>query len=130
MTTAIIYASTNGNTKAVAEYIAGKTGGKAVDVKNADTLDLNDYDTVVIGGRVWAGSLPGALVKYIENNKNTIEGKNRALFLCCIYNGEKGQNQCDKIASELGFEKHDYFNKGKKIVLEPGNKVDDFISRL
>ena len=34
MTTAIIYVSKTGNTRKVAEYIAGKIGAEAIDVKN------------------------------------------------------------------------------------------------
>ena len=92
-----IYASSRGNTKAVAEYIASKTGGKAVDVANAASEDLSSYDTIVIGGRVWAGSVPKELVEYVKNNKEVISQKKSAFYVCCMYNDEKGQKQCDKL---------------------------------
>ena len=125
-----IYASSRGNTKAVAEYIASKTGGKAVDVANAASEDLSSYDTIVIGGRVWAGSVPKELVEYVKNNKEVISQKKSAFYVCCMYNNEKGQKQCDKLASEMGIENHAFFNKGKKLVQENTKPIDDFIATL
>ena len=125
-----IYASSRGNTKAVAEYIASKTGGKAVDVANAASEDLSSYDTIVIGGRVWAGSVPKELVEYVKNNKEVISQKKSAFYVCCIYNDEKGQKQCDKLAGEMGIENHAFFNKGKKLVQENTKPIDDFIATL
>jgi len=130
MSTIIVYASTNGNTKAVAEYIAGKTGGEAVSVSDAGSKDLSSYDTIVIGGRVWAGGLPKELVAYVNANKEVISSKNSAFFDCCMYNDEKGQKQSDRLASELGIQKHAFFNKGKKLVQGDTKPIDDFIATL
>ena len=128
MSTIIIYASTNGNTKAVAEYIAKKTGGEAVAVSDAKNKDLSSYDTIVIGGRVWAGGVPKDLVEYAKNNKDIIAQKNSAFYICCMYNDEKGQKQCDKLAAEFGIAKHAFFNKGKKLVQGDAKVIDDFIA--
>ncbi len=130
MSTIIIYASSNGNTKAVAEYIASKTGGKAVDVAAAASEDLNSYDTIVIGGRVWAGKLPKDLVEFVGKNKSVIDSKKSAFYVCCMYNEEKGQKQCDKLASEMGIAKHTFFNKGKKLVQNDTSSIDAFIASL
>ena len=128
MATIIVYASTNGNTKAVAEYIATKTDGKAVDVSKAASEDLSQYDTIVIGGRVWAGKLPKELVEYVSKNKDVISQKKSAFYDCCMYNDEKGQNQSDKLAGELGISNHTFFNKGKKLVKENPEAIDKFIA--
>jgi len=128
MSTIIVYASTGGNTKAVAEYIASKTGGEAVSVSNAGSKDLSSYDTIIIGGRVWAGSIPKELVSYVEKNKDTIAQKKSAFYVCCAYNDDKGQNQCDGLASSIGISNHTFFNKGKKLVKENTKPIDDFIA--
>lgn len=130
MSTIIVYASTAGNTKAVAEYIAKKTGGKAVDVSAAGGEDLASYDTIVIGGRVHAGKLPKELVAFVDKNKDVISQKKSAFFDCCMYNDDKGQKQSDKLASELGIEKHAFFNKGKKLVQNDPAEIDAFIAQL
>ena len=127
MSLIVIYASTNGNTKAVAEYIAKKTGGKAVAVADAGSEDLSIYDTIVIGGRVWAGKLPKDLVEYVNKNKDIISQKNSAFYDCCMYNDDKGQSQSDRLAAELGIAKHTFFNKGKKLA-QTGEQIDDFIA--
>ena len=128
MSTIIVYASTGGNTKAVAEYIASRTGGEAVSVSDADSKDLSSYDTVVIGGRVWAGGIPKELVSYVQKNKDVISQKKSAFFVCCMYNDDKGQTQCDTLASEVGISNHVFFNKGKKLVKENPQPIDDFIA--
>ena len=128
MSTIIVYASTGGNTKAVAEYIASKTGGEAVSVSDADSKDLSSYDTVIIGGRVWAGGIPKELVSYVQKNKDVISQKKSAFFVCCMYNDDKGQKQCDALASEVGISNHVFFNKGKKLVKENPKPIDDFIA--
>ena len=127
---AIIVYSGGSNTTAVAGYVAEKTGGKAVAVKDASDLDLNAYDKVIIGTRVRAGKVPSDLSDYVAKNKAVIDQKDPAFFLCCMYNDDKGQKQVEKIASELGFTKFVFFNKGKKIVKEAGNPVDKFIETL
>ena len=130
MSTIIVYASSNGNTKAVAEYIASKTGGEAVAVSAAKEKDLSSYDTVVIGGRVWAGGVPKDLVEYVKANKDVIAQKNSAFYVCCMYKGEKGQKQCDRLAAEFGIAKHAFFNKGKKLVQDDPGAIDGFIASL
>jgi len=129
MSLIVIYASTNGNTKAVAEYIATKKNGKAVAVSNAGSEDLSSYDTIVIGGRVWAGKLPKELVEFVQKNKDVISQKKTAFYDCCMYNDEKGQQQSDRLAAELGISKHTFFNKGKKLA-QTGEQIDDFIDDL
>ncbi len=129
MSTLIVY-SGGSNTSAVAEYIASKTGGKAVSVQGASSVDLNSYDKVVIGTRVRAGNVPSDISEYVSKNRAAIDSKSPAFFLCCLYNGDRGQRQLDKISSEFGIKKSAYFNKGKKIVKESSNPVDRFIESL
>jgi len=128
MTTIVVYASSTGNTKAVAEYIAKKTDGTAVDVADAGSVDLSSYDTVVIGGRVRAGKLPKELIDYVFKNKDIISTKKTAFYDCCMYDKEKGQKQSDRLATELGIVNHIYINKGKKMVKSDTKKIDDFIA--
>ena len=45
-----------------------------------------------------------------------------------MYNDDKGQKQCDALASEVGISNHVFFNKGKKLVKENPKPIDDFIA--
>lgn len=128
MATLIVYASSGGNTKAVAEYIASKTEGKAVDVSAASSVDLSSFDTIVIGGRVWAGNIPKSLIEFVNKNKDIISQKKSAFYVCCMYNDDKGQQQCDKLAASVGISNHTYFNKAKKLVKENPSQIDNFIA--
>ena len=129
METIVIY-SGGSNTTAVAGYIASKMNCKAVTVQEAAGIDLNECGRIIVGTRVRAGKVPADLADFVSKNKSVIDQKSPAFFLCCMYNGEKGQKQVDKIAGELGFSKYVYFNKGKKIVQQPGNPIDSFIGLL
>ena len=127
--TLIVYASTSGNTRAVAEYIAGKTGGKAVDVKGSSSIDLKDYDSVVLGSRIHGGMLSDDIAKFAVSNKDTLATKKVALFICCYMKGDNAVKQLNKAADSLGIETRAYFNKGKKVRENP-EEVDSFISKL
>ncbi|MBE6519483.1 MAG: hypothetical protein E7Z70_08155 [Thermoplasmata archaeon] len=129
MTTLIVY-SGGSNTTAVANYIAGKTSGKAVTAGAAGNEDLSAYDTIIIGSRVHAGRIPKDLVEYVANNKSVIDQKKTGFYLCCMYNDDKGQNQVEKIASELGIGKCIFINKAKKVVKEDPSAIDSFVAGL
>lgn len=129
MSTIIVY-SGGSNTEAVAEYIAQKTGGKAVTVQEASSVDMESFDRIIIGTRVRAGKVPSDLSEYISNNRKMIDERSPAFYLCCLYSGEKGRRQLEKISSELGLPRCVYINKGKKAVKEADSPVDRFIDSL
>ena len=126
MTTLVVYASLTGNTKAVAEYIAGKTGGVAVDIKNAPS-DLSPYDTVIFGSRVHAGGTSKPMQKYIGENYGQLLEKKVAFYLCCMFKGEKAEKQLADAMVALGISNGKYFIAGKKAVVS-GGEIDEFIA--
>ena len=113
MKTAVIYYSLEGNTKYAAEKIAailgadlipliatkkypsGKVskyfwGGKSVTFGEAPTLepyhfDPTQYDLVILGTPIWAGTFTPPLRTFIQRNQLT--GKNIALFASCSGGG-------------------------------------------
>lgn len=126
----VIYSSVAGNTKAVAEYIAQKTGGNAVSIADVKPLDLEGCDTVIFGSRVHAGSIKKAIVDYAEANKEALAGMKKAFFVCCVYKDEKAEKQVEKFANQLGITTGTYFNKGKKLVTEDPAEIDDFLAHV
>ncbi len=125
----VIYSSSTGNTKAVAEYIAGKTDGKAIDAKDAKPLDLDGFDTVIFGSRVHADTIAKPLVEFAKANKERLDGMTVAFYLCSMFSGEKGEKQVAKAAQTLGITTGTYFTKGKKLVANPG-EIDDFLAHV
>lgn len=128
MSTLIIYASMSGNTKAVAEYIANKTGGTAVTIKNVPA-DISAYDTVIFGSRVHAGGVSKPMQEYIGKNYDALKEKKVAFFTCCMFSGEKGDKQLADASCALGIPNGMYFVAGKKLVAD-GKQIDEFISKL
>lgn len=53
MSTAVIYGSTTGNTKNVAEIIAEKMGADLFDVANTRAADLVQYENLILGTSTW-----------------------------------------------------------------------------
>lgn len=125
----VIYASTTGNTKAVAEYIAKQTDGVAVDVKDAKPLDLEGYDTVIFGSRVHAGNVSKRIAEFVKNNQESMKGMKKAFFLCSMFEGEKGEAQVAKVAQQLQISKATYFAKGKALAQE-GSEIDEFLDHI
>ena len=128
MTTLILYASLTGNTRAVAEYIAQKTGGTAVDIKSAPK-DLSSYDTVIFGSRVHAGGTSKPMQKYIGENYDVLLKKRVAFYLCCMFTDEKAKKQLADASVPLGICNGEYFVAGKKLVSN-GEKIDKFIAEV
>lgn len=109
MKTTVIYYSLDGNTKFTAEKIADKLGadliqiipakeypkgkvskyfwgGKSATFGEAPKLeaydfDQNQYDLVILGTPIWAGTFAPPLRTFIRENK--LMGKKIALFACC-----------------------------------------------
>ena len=112
MKTLVIYYTRTGNTKFIAETIAAKLGAdieEVIDLKNrqgklsfmpagrdamrgketqiAETKRTpTDYDLIIIGQPVWAGSPTPAIRTYV--NKNDLSGKKVAIFFSDINLGK------------------------------------------
>jgi len=126
MKSAVIYYSLEGNTKYAAakiaarlgadliplipskEYPTGKIskyiwGGKSATFGEAPKLepysfDPNQYDLIVLGTPVWAGTFTPPLRTFIRENKLT--GKKIALFACC--SGGSIEKCFDQMKKEAG----------------------------
>ena len=115
MKTAVIYYSYEGNSALIAGIIAGAVKADLFEIKTAKnkkregfakyawggaqvvmnkkpalrplSVDINNYDLVILGTPVWAASPAPALVSFLDKTK--ISGKKIALFCCCA--GGKGK---------------------------------------
>lgn len=110
MKTAVVYYSMSGNTRQTAEKIAAALGADLIRIepvkeypskgfkkflwggKSAvmgDTPALQpyrfdgDYDTVIIGTPLWAGTMTPPIRSFIMENKEKLSGKSIAAFVCC-----------------------------------------------
>ena len=111
MKTAIVFYSMSGNSRYAAEKMAALLdadlislvpkkaypdsgfkkffwGGKSALMGDKPRLepyafDQSAYDTIILGGPVWAGTFPPPLRTFVEENRSALQDKRLAAFFCC-----------------------------------------------
>ena len=76
----IIYKSKYGATKKYAEWIAERTGFGCIKTDEADVKKLAEYDTIILGGGVYATRIAG--LSFLKKNISKLAGK-RIIVFCC-----------------------------------------------
>jgi len=85
MKTLIVYASKYGCTADCANSLREKLSGNVtlVDInKNGKQVDINGYDTIIIGGSIYVGRVSKKLRAFCESNLEALLKKNIGVFLC------------------------------------------------
>lgn len=126
MKTAVIYYSLDGNTKYAAEKIATKLGADLIELTptkeyptgkvskyfwggksatfgespklEAYDFDQNQYDLVILGTPIWAGTFAPPLRTFIRENE--LMNKKVALFACC--SGGPTEKCFEQLKKEIG----------------------------
>ena len=77
----IIYSTTDGQTVSIAERIGGiLENSKVVSIADAKTLNLNDFETIVIGASIRYGKHKPEVYKFIKDNLGILDAKKNAFF--------------------------------------------------
>lgn len=74
----VLYRSKYGSTKNYANWIADELSCKALDAKGLDSSILNDYDTIIYGGGLYAEIIAG--VSLITKNIDKLSDKKLVVF--------------------------------------------------
>lgn len=157
MNIAIIFMSKHGTTEKIAEIVKEKLGSKTstiFNLKSTDSIELENFDTIIIGGSIHAGSMQSKLKKFMNNNISTLLEKKIALYLVCMDKTEKRQTQFDNafppelrdisivngfMGGEFNFDKMNFIEKAiiKKVSGKSSsvneidyNAIEEFISKL
>lgn len=77
----ILYQSKYGATKKYAEWLSEETGFECVETKKADIKEISQYDTIILGGGIYASGIAG--LSFLKKNINKLAGKKIAVFFCC-----------------------------------------------
>jgi menaquinone-dependent protoporphyrinogen oxidase len=95
MKTGIFYATTHGCTeKCALKLQAGLSGEiKIFNIKKNPKLQIDTYDTILIGGSIHAGRIQKSIQKFCEKHLNVLLKKKIGLFVCCMEKGEKAEEQ-------------------------------------
>lgn len=83
MGTVILYTSKHGATREIVNELSNKlkTDLVKIDLKETPRPDLSDYETIIIGGPVYAGNISGKLKKLCSENISLLKSKRIGLFL-------------------------------------------------
>ena len=77
----ILFQSKYGATKKYAEWISEETGFECIETKKADIKKIAEYDTIVLGGGVYAMGIAG--LSFLKKNIGKLSGKKIAVFFSC-----------------------------------------------
>lgn len=122
MKTLMVFYSLDGNTKFIADAIAGKLGADVMEIKTQKTyptegfmkyftggksvilgecpklinesMDFGNYGNIIIGTPIWAGSYSAPINTFLKQNK--IENKKIALFACHTSKSADAAQKCFK----------------------------------
>ncbi|MEG0919102.1 MAG: flavodoxin domain-containing protein [Anaerovoracaceae bacterium] len=86
MNTLILYASKYGCAMDCGVEVKNKLSGDVVlvDIKNNnDKINLEQYDTVIIGSSIYVGAIPKELKNFCADNIDILKSKKVGIFLCC-----------------------------------------------
>lgn len=92
MKSAVIYTSRYGSTARVAEALAATLGADSINLKKSK-VELDQYQTIILGSPIFASNLSGEMKKFIEESKAVLLEKNLGLFICCAHEGEDAEKQ-------------------------------------
>jgi menaquinone-dependent protoporphyrinogen oxidase len=99
MKSLIIYATKYGCTEKAVRLLRTKIRGEvtAVNVTKDDVPSLSPFDTVIIGGPIYAGRIHKSLSLYMHSKLDTLIQKRLALFICA---GEEDHSVIEKQIAE------------------------------
>lgn len=91
MKSLIVYCSSHGTTEKAVEFLKGQLIGEvlSVDLKREHVqLNLLEFDTVIIGGSIHAGSIQRRIKQFMKQHHDELLEKDLGLFLCCMREGD------------------------------------------
>jgi menaquinone-dependent protoporphyrinogen oxidase len=103
MKSAIFYATNHGTTAKVAKKIQigiGIENTELFNLKYIKKIDLSQYDKILIGGSIHAGSIQKRVSRFCKEHTFELVQKPLGLFLCCM-DKEQASLEFDSVYPEL-----------------------------
>ena len=130
-TAVIVSSSFTHRTRKTGKYISEVLGADFFDLKEDSRIDISCYSNIILGSGIHNGKIYAPMVKFLVAHEEELQMKDRevSLFICCIFEGDKGANQLQKVGDKTGIERR-IFLSGKTALNEKGfeTKLDDFIA--
>ncbi len=85
MKTAILYASTYGSTKKIAQSLYDQIpDSQLFDVKK-DKVDFSLFDAVILGSSIYVGQIDKQMKSFVSTYKHELLTKRRGIYFCCAF---------------------------------------------
>lgn len=144
MKIAIIYSTKHGCADKCAHTLANEinTHTALINLELSTDVNLNEFNTIIIGGSIHAGSINKKIKKFIDRYQEILVDKKLGLFLCCLFEGDVALKQFRDaypkplrnkaiahglFGGELDFSK---MNMIEKKIVKKVAKVDESVSRI
>ena len=160
MKKAVVFYSMSGNTEYVAKMVAEKIDADLIEIRPEKTYpdkglkkflwggksavmgekpklepyDFNSlkYDLIVFGTPIWASNITPPIMSFVDENKESIQEKRIAVFVC--YSGGGAEKAIEKFKKELQITEFE----AKLILIDPKdkqkpdnlNKIEEFCNEL
>lgn len=89
MNTIIIYSSKYGCTSDCAKYLKSGSSGLVmltdIDKINSNTINLENYSTVIFGSSIYIGAISKKMRKFCNENIDLLDKKRVGIFICCAF---------------------------------------------
>ncbi|KAB3536040.1 flavodoxin [Alkaliphilus pronyensis] len=95
MKTLIVYSTKYGATEKCAEILAKKLAGEVdcINLKTKNNIDLSTYETVIIGGSIYIGSIQKEVTSFCKDNLKALKNKQLGLYICCMRDEKEALDQ-------------------------------------
>lgn len=102
MNTLIVYASKYGTTEECAQLLGEALDGdvKLLNLSKNQASDLADFDSVVIGGPIYAGRIHKKIRLFCQQSEEQLLSKRLGLFICDMEEGDSSKKQLTQNFSE------------------------------
>ena len=74
----ILYQSKYGATRKYANWLSEETGFPCIEIKQAKISDVRQYDTIILGGGIYASGIAG--LSFLKKYINDLQGKQLLVF--------------------------------------------------
>jgi len=91
----VVYATTHGCAESAAQTLSSQLEGQVtlVNLKKNSNPDLGPFSTIIVGGSIHAGQVQGRVKRFCQTNLQALSRKRLGLYLCCMEEGEKAEQQ-------------------------------------
>ena len=135
MKSAIIYSSTDGQTRkiceAIKEYLKNKHEHKIVSIDNISEVNLENYDLIIIGASIRYGKHSPKILSFVKKNSQLLKTKKNVFFSVNVVARKQGKDTPDTnpyvqkfltktkwtpdklgvFAGKVDYPKYNFFNK-------------------